>query len=58
MNEIAKSFRDFSAKNMNKLKADINYVFKTKISNISAKAEAKAGLARYYHSYDNSYCRL
>ena len=47
-----------AAKNMNKKRADINHIFKTKISNILAKAEAKAGLARYYYSYDNSYCRF
>ena len=47
-----------AAKNMNKVKSDIDYIFKTKLSNILAKAEAKAGLARYYYSYDNSYCRF
>ena len=47
-----------AAKNMNKTLADVNYVFKTKISTILSKAEAKAGLARYYYSYDNSYCRF
>ena len=47
-----------AAKNMNKSRADINHIFKTKISNILAKADAKAGLARYYYSYDNSYCRF
>ena len=47
-----------ASKNMHKRKSDINCVFKTKISNIIAKADAKAGLARYYYSYDDSYCRF
>ena len=47
-----------AAKNMNKNKADVNYFFKTKLSFVLAKAEARAGLARYYYTFDNSYCKL
>ena len=47
-----------AAKNMNKDTADVNYFFKTKLSYIMAKSDAKAGLSRYYYTYDNSYCRL
>ena len=47
-----------AAKNMNKDKNDVNYFFKTKLSYVLAKSEAQAGLARYYYTYDNSYCRL
>ena len=46
-----------AAKNMNKLRSDVNYIFKTKISDIIAKVDAKAGLAIYCYTYDNSYCR-
>ena len=47
-----------AAKNMNKNIADVNYFFKTKLSFCIAKSEAKAGLARYYYTYDNNYCKL
>ena len=47
-----------AAKNMHKLRADVDYTIKTKISTILAKAEARAGLARYYYTYDNSYCKF
>ena len=43
---------------MNNNKADVNYFFKTKLSFVLAKSEAQAGLARYYYTYDNSYCKL
>ena len=36
-----------AAKNMHKVRADVKYSFKTKLSLIMANAEAKAGLARY-----------
>ena len=41
-----------------KIRADVDYTIKTKISTISAKSEAKAGLAYCYYIYDNSYCRI
>ena len=47
-----------AAKNMHKPRADVDYEIKTKISTILAKSEARAGLARYYYMYDNSYCRF
>ena len=47
-----------AAKNMHKIRADVDFTFKTQLSTILAKAEARAGLARYYYSYDNSYCRF
>ena len=47
-----------AAKNMHKLRSDVDYIIKTKISTILAKSEARAGLARYYYTYDNSYCRF
>ena len=47
-----------AAKNTHKQRSDVNYVFKTKISNIITKAHAKAGLAPHYYSFDNSYCRF
>ena len=47
-----------AAKNMHKPRADVDYELKTKISTILAKSEARAGLARYYYMYDNSYCRF
>ena len=49
---------ELAAKNMNKDKVDVNYFFKTKLSFVLAKAEARAGLSRYYYTYDNSYCKL
>ena len=36
-----------AAKNMHKIKADVNYIFKTQLSVSMAKSEAKAGLSRY-----------
>ena len=39
-------------------RADVNYYFKAKLSFIIAKLDAKAGLARCYYTYDNSYCKL
>ena len=47
-----------ASKNMHKRRSDVNYIFKTKISTIIAKVDAKAGLARYYYSFDNSHCRF
>ena len=40
------------------MRTDVDYTIKTKSSTISAKSEAKAGLAYYYDTYDNSYCRF
>ena len=39
-----------AAKNMNKVKGDVNYVFKTPSSVIMAKSETKAALSRYYYT--------
>ena len=47
-----------AAKNMHKTRSDVDYDIKAKISTILAKSEARAGLARYYYMYDNSYCRF
>ena len=47
-----------AVKNMNKIKADVNYIFKTQLSVSMAKSEVKAGLSRYYYTYDNTYCRF
>ena len=47
-----------AAKNMHKLRADVDCSIKTQISTTLAKSEARAGLARYYYTYDNSYCRF
>ena len=47
-----------AAKNMHKSRADVDCAFKTKISTILVKSEARAGLARYYYTYDNSYCKF
>ena len=47
-----------AAKNMHKMRNDVDYTIKTKISTILAKSEARAGLARYYYMYDDSYCRF
>ena len=47
-----------AAKNMHKLRADVDFTIKTRLSTILAKSEARAGLARYYYMYDNSYCRF
>ena len=47
-----------AAKNIHKVRADVDYEIKSKISTILAKSEARAGLARYYYMYDNSYCRF
>ena len=43
---------------MNKDKGTINCLLKLNLSKILAKCEAKAGLARYYYKYDDSYCKL
>ena len=47
-----------AARNMNKDFAIVNYNFKLKLSTLLAKADANAGLARYYYEYDDVYCKF
>ena len=47
-----------AASNMNKDRDLVNYDIKLKLNVKLMKAEANAGLARYYYNYDDQYCRL
>ena len=47
-----------ASKNMHKERALVNYNIKLKINTLLLKAEANAGLARYFYHYDDCYCKL